>query len=438
MSAPSSSLFCHELAPGWLQHQYYSSALRSTGLLAALGVVSYDANIRTVMRNATRHSWLSSAPTFGLAAHFVLRGLHIPESSLVWGESKAHGDLLLLNASTHMNRQVGPLVSLFLWYECATEQYPEVPFVGKLDDDAWLQVPGMAAILSAATHWADRKWAAYIGRLECYSWHVVDEGPMMWRSGGSWNKCYRPRGQHGELLVGPNKWNYTGPFAFAKGGANFLSMRPVRHLVATRREHVALIAGMGWRCTPGSSAWNAVVNGTKVCQHAAHTAWEDVWTGYALAHGEFGPLLLVDLAAGFIDTYGVTTRPSILAWHGRIDTDYPRRAALLKRGLQCQTRCATGRRSPAWPRARRRPHASSVTNQAPTTAASARNWITVASIHQKSVSTESSTCSRTRPCSRRSPRECEAGRVSAASSTTSSGGAIAHGDVRRHPFEHMR
>ena len=330
MSAPSSSLFCHELAPGWLQRQYYSSALRSTGLLAALGVVSYDANIRTVMRNATRHSWLSSAPTFGLAAHFVLRGLHIPESSLVWGESKAHGDLLLLNASTHMNRQVGPLVSLFMWYECATVQYPEVPFVGKLDDDAWLQVPGMAAILSAATHWADRKWAAYIGRLECYSWHVVDEGPMMWRSGGSWNKCYRPRGQHGELLVGPNKWNYTGPFAFAKGGANFLSMRPVRHLVATRRDHVALIAGMGWRCTPGSSAWNAVVNGTKVCQHAAHTAWEDVWTGYALAHGEFGPLLLVDLAAGFIDTYGVTTRPSILAWHGRIDTDYPRRAALLK------------------------------------------------------------------------------------------------------------
>lgn len=347
MAATTSSFFCHELAPGQLQRQFHNRHASLTGsdgqLVAALGVLSGGAN-RAPMRNASRHAWLDVAPMAGIAGQFVLRGLGLAHNATAWTEADRFGDMLFLNTSAELTRQVGPLVSLFYWYECAMQQYPDAPFVGKMDDDAWLQPIGIGEILRNALPWVDQKWAAYVGRFECYSWHVVDEGPMKWKQGSDWSRCHRPRDANGTKLVGPNPDGYMGPFAFAKGGANFLSARLVRGIVRIRRDHVWRIVSMGKRCIANKAR---AANDTS-CKLVAHTAWEDVWTGYVLSMSNYmpqrgvrsnvsnefastiGPMVLIDLSSGFIDTYGLTTRQGILAWHGRIDQDFPRRAALLK------------------------------------------------------------------------------------------------------------
>lgn len=276
------------------------------------------------MRDASRRTWMRHLQPTHLRAHFVLRGQDLPDEAPVWSEARTYGDVLFLNASDSLSRQVGPLASLYLWLECAAWRYPEVPYVGKMDDDTWLQAAGIDALLVNTLPWVDRPWAVYMGRFECYSWNATTDGPLRWRPAHNYAGCKRN-----------TEYPVIGPFGFAKGGANFLSSRLARHITGSQRASVARLTQMGHRCVPGSAQWGAHGSSStkepkrSTCQHAALTAWEDVWTGFVLSQGATGPMMLLDLHEHVIDSWGLMARSSVLAWHSRMDASFGQRATLL-------------------------------------------------------------------------------------------------------------
>ena len=58
----------------------------------------------------------------GILTRFVMRGQDAAGSTL--RESLAHSDIELLPAPANLSRTVGPLVTLFLWFECALSKWP--------------------------------------------------------------------------------------------------------------------------------------------------------------------------------------------------------------------------------------------------------------------------------------------------------------------------
>jgi hypothetical protein len=238
------------------------------GTLVALGILSTSS--RTVFRDTARATYLRELPA-DVSAAFVMRGRHLNHSTRVSLslEARVHSDMLFVNASAELPRESGPLHSIYLWFLCATQRYPHVPFVGKLDDDTWLNAGALATLLRGhVLPWVGRPFEAYVGAFATYHWDERrDGGPVFYREIPCTLPCARKSGS-----------SIAGPYNFAKGPAFVLSAALARLLSHSDAERPARDP----RCLNGSLwFWRG---GTT--QDSAAAAMASASTDHGEAHRE--------------------------------------------------------------------------------------------------------------------------------------------------------
>lgn len=249
-------------------------------VVGAVGV--FTVNSRSELRAAHRRSWLAAPPSQPhlLAARFVARGRGDGGSdprddasiTLLTREARRFGDIIFLDENASLARHVGPLFTLVAWFECAARVWPNALFVGKADDDVWIDLAGVAAHLhsvQAALRELHASPRIYWGLMEGFSWLTDAKQPVGWSYG------YRvhspgPRCSYAQV---PRDGNETGthekagPFWFAKGPLFFLSSSLVREL---------LEAGM-------RTTVEDFLTSPKYRRQTQHPPWEDAFTGFMLA-----------------------------------------------------------------------------------------------------------------------------------------------------------
>ena len=286
------SLWCERVPPS------------PAALLSAVGVFSTPSRLE--MRRAIRGSWLPGVPA-DAAVRFVLRGgdldatqlYHLDAEARAWRDLQGIDDILLVNASAGLPRSIGPLATFVRWVRCAPKLFPLARFIGKFDDDVWINMPAMSAVLRMVARTIDRnatvEQEAIIGRMESYHWFSGigpdgardgNEGPTGWGA----HACYGPCAQYSEVgwsgsIVGRNmsfQGITTGAFTFPKGQAFYLT-RGLAHTISSSpllQDHVdTLLRTNDERCFMTGVAWSKTVEQTKEEERARRRA------AYALKRG---------------------------------------------------------------------------------------------------------------------------------------------------------
>lgn len=193
--------------------------------------------------------------------------------------------LASVSQRSELLRENGPLLSIFLWFRCATAAYPAASFIGKADDDCWLHPSHWAVLLqnafllqyhaaagttfngTAFDLWGDGPGtsrvkpraardaigvpAVYVGSFEGYHWRTQTNAPVGWR-----NYPFMSNEVCKEHAVTGTEGPTRGPFPFAKGATFFLSRNAAKLVHQTQEEHVAALTRDDTpRCFRGSQAW---------------------------------------------------------------------------------------------------------------------------------------------------------------------------------------
>ena len=158
---------------------------------AVIGVFSHEP--RVAHRDGSRSTWMRALPQV-MSAYFVMRGVRLQQPEATLGEAARFNDMLFLNATSKATRTAGPMASLILWLDCA--RHFDASFIGKADDDVWLQPSGLAALLGQAARLSHAlneddddstrpPYGLVLGRLEAYHWVTTrqSEGPKWWKPG---------------------------------------------------------------------------------------------------------------------------------------------------------------------------------------------------------------------------------------------------------------
>lgn len=232
-----------------------------------------------------------------------------------------------------MSRDNGPLVSIVLWYGCAAHAFPSAAYVGKADDDVWLHLPNWAAYLRGTLPWLRAgRFGAYVGTMfEGYHWRPDVDAPVGWRHMIKDSCRFRAH-------------NFSGPFSFAIGPSFFLSAPAAREIAhATRSAVMRTTGGDRKRCLPGSYEHKRKDKPLgSPCEGVSPIlpAWDDVWTGWALASvPSVGPMVYLSAPEAQVNEYGLKIAPSTISWHGKIDNDFPRRAQMLDDWMASTGKC---------------------------------------------------------------------------------------------------
>lgn len=213
-------------------------------LRAVLGILSHEPRLR--LRNAIRATWLVDLPR-SFAARFVVRGgSDLSGTDALRDEAGRHGDVTFVRARSDLLRENGALLSLFLWLQCALTVYPAARFVGKADDDVWLQPSGWLSLLATAEA-RGGGGGLYIGSMEGYHWQVNDRAPVGWRNFPLSVPCRR--------TVDERRQPLHGPFPFAKGAVFWVSRGAAERVAGSRASSIERItANNTARCFMGSQA----------------------------------------------------------------------------------------------------------------------------------------------------------------------------------------
>ena len=254
-------LFCEERAVTASPHQ-----------LAVLAVFSHESH--TYMRRGIRNSWWDKVPR-SITPFFAMRGRGLEQPEAIAEEHRAHADLLLLDANSSLPRPIGPLSTMMLYFRCATRIFPTATFLGKADDDVWMDSLAMAAMLRlvrtalrAPPSPSDENAPseAIIGRLEGYYWYegeALNSGPIGWRGHASTATCVRYDPNGGYTNFGLNltyRGNATGPFTFPKGQTFFITSRLAQSIAndAVLRAHAeSLEHADARRCYMTGALWGS-------------------------------------------------------------------------------------------------------------------------------------------------------------------------------------
>lgn len=286
-------------------------------LILALGVLSIESNRRrrSIMRATT-----FATHTKQLETSFLLRGHDVASGEQLGREAAVHGDVWLVNATASLSRSVGPLVSTMLWLDCATRVHPRVPFIGRADDDVWLNVGGLLRMLSSVRveMAARNSTRALVGQLESFLWMNDGgkiDGPagkggrlhkqMSWLYGHSCKACSTGLCKETGL--------FHGPFNFPKGQSFFLSRSlavDVMHVMPGRVER--LVDTDAQRCYVQSE--NNDANNCSKSRLIPLMPFDDAYVGYAISQVTAnirvspsglnrradGPVLLVTIEKGLL------------------------------------------------------------------------------------------------------------------------------------------
>ena len=232
-------------------------------VLLAIGITSTAERIG--MRDGQRATWLAKLPA-DVKAHFILRGANLPEAARIAAADEAarHGDVLFVTASANLSRATGPLNSVFLWLRCASLRYPHTPFVGKAEDDVWLNPSAVATLLrSHILPWVGKPYEAYIGAIATYHWDErSDGGPIGYREIPCTVPCAQQQQHKNNRTSSSSPSPLVGLFNFMKGPFLVLSQklsRLVAHVPLRTAQAVDVIGTDGqptgaWRTAASASS----------------------------------------------------------------------------------------------------------------------------------------------------------------------------------------
>ena len=119
--------------------------------LLVLGIISAPEYLER--RLGVRHSWLQEANVKSgrIGASFVVRSGNAPQwlEQLLTAEQERYGDVLRAPAvAWNETRLRGPVLSLAAWLQYAVMHHSTAPFIGKMDDDAFLHAGDLERLLS--------------------------------------------------------------------------------------------------------------------------------------------------------------------------------------------------------------------------------------------------------------------------------------------------
>ena len=116
-----------------------------------------------------------NTPLAAVVVRFVVRTAGAPTAvaALLREENAEHADLLPVHVAWNETRMRGPVLSLGAWLRHATAAYPDAAFVAKVDDDVYLHLPDVEAMLRAVASTAgiDAEHA-YMGPITYFHWYL--------------------------------------------------------------------------------------------------------------------------------------------------------------------------------------------------------------------------------------------------------------------------
>lgn len=242
--------------------------------LLVLGIIS---NPRTPhIRDWIRRTYLSTVPSSDTAlVRFVMgrRGLKTMEQSLQ-AEHAAHRDLEFIDASDFGER--GGIFScidkLFAWFPHAVHAFPGARFYAKADDDSYVDVGGLLALLRPLAPLRN----AYVGYVQYDSFL-----PRAWKHCG-W--AHNPTGAaHAHVHGCPRDQKKSmGPFPFVVGAMTAMGADLAGWMRSSASLHALVAAGRASQASP-KAHWDC--------------GYSDVTLGYALGHNSTDrpPVSLVSL-----------------------------------------------------------------------------------------------------------------------------------------------
>ena len=254
------------VAPSTVEAQY--------SRLLVLGIIS---NPRTPhIRDWIRRTYLSTVPSSDTAlVRFVMgrRGLKTMEQSLQ-AEHAAHRDLEFIDASDFGER--GGIFScidkLFAWFPHAVHAFPGARFYAKADDDSYVDVGGLLALLRPLAPLRN----AYVGYVQYDSFL-----PRAWKHCG-W--AHNPTGAaHAHVHGCPRDQKKSmGPVPFVVGAMTAMGADLAGWMRSSASLHALVAAGRASQASP-KAHWDC--------------GYSDVTLGYALGHNSTDrpPVSLVSL-----------------------------------------------------------------------------------------------------------------------------------------------
>lgn len=199
------------------------------GPLLALGIVSAPMPSHADRREAIRRTWLSaeSLPS-DVVAKFVLRHgtgpPRCPRGRIDIADAGASDMVLLADVCHSENRLRGTVLTVYGWLKYARRTFPHAAFIGRSDDDVWLNVPELSAYLNviaarSTTHiLAGRIF--YSNVLALPDTHAEQDVGFGYNCGGALMGYHRHLKNYRHIA---NASLGAGPFAFATGFLTLLS-----------------------------------------------------------------------------------------------------------------------------------------------------------------------------------------------------------------------
>ena len=226
------------LCSAWLR-SFERAPPKRSGRLLVLGIISAP-------NNAARRLWIRHVTSPFAAPHkievrFVIgaRGLSTARCMLTRRESAEHRDLQMLDAHdddawARASHGIGVscIDKTFQWFTHALYHYPGALFLGKADDDQYLSVPNLAAILWAIDTSLDAEESdVYAGWVQYASYRTSDFKMCGWNPSAhaairlAETSC-DPVSQksHSQATRGAqDQEDPTGPFPFVVGALEIFS-----------------------------------------------------------------------------------------------------------------------------------------------------------------------------------------------------------------------
>lgn len=218
----------------------------------AIGVIS--APQYAARRDSLRASWLRW-PMVGrerpVRVLFVVRSAGAPGALACQldVEQRHYDDIARVDVAWNESRLRGPVLSLAAWLELATRQFSASAFVAKMDDDAYLHVPDLVALLRAIESTPSHTSFTYLGPMSWFHWHpnIFERSGFGWYFGESYKTgafCRNATAAE-ERCGNAGCGGCVGPFPFASGFLVVLSTPLATELAASpvlRRDLRALRA----------------------------------------------------------------------------------------------------------------------------------------------------------------------------------------------------
>lgn len=267
----------------------------------AVGILSVDSDRYASRRGEQRSTWVGDAHSMGdeeVYARFTLRcgtwamnpaydtpalRNYTPSHSFL-RENATHGDMICTPVPENAGRLKGPSLGVLAWFEHVLAVRPSARYIAMADDDVYLHLPELVAILRGIPF----RVYSYIGAIMGWSFH--DE-TYQFRAFG-WTGCI----------------NCTGPFPFAVGSFMAVSGPLARALTDGTRE-AQLARG---NRTELERVYSLPPN--------HHVFYQDAFIGGVISRlAKIGGDVIdvYDLDALYLDTDGFRVAPSLVLWHNR-------------------------------------------------------------------------------------------------------------------------